>query len=129
MRNRDPFVAFLVAFLEYRCNLAVYFIDLFIEGPELLLRVFEIGVQLFPVVLHRLQARRDPIQLAAVADLLRLLVHFCRRFTDMLDRVFYDAEAEEGAYGALHTLALGGQGYIRFDEAERPVAVREEDLA
>ena len=36
---------FLVAFLERRRDLAIYFIDLFIEGAELLLRVFELCVQ------------------------------------------------------------------------------------
>ena len=118
----------LVAFLERRGDLAVDLIDLFVEGPELLLGVFKISVELFPVFFHRFETRGNPVQLAAAADLLRLLVHFRRRFAHMLDRVVDHAKPEKGANGALHTLALRRQRDIRFDEAQRPVAVGEKDF-
>ena len=47
----------------------------------------------------------------------------------LLDRVVNHAETEKGKYRPLHALAVGGQGDIRFDKAQRPVAVSEKYLA
>ena len=118
----------LVAFLEGRRDLPVDLIDSLVEGAELLFGVIKVGLELFAVVLHRFEARGDGVQLTTATDLFGLLVHFRRGFAHMLDRVVDHAEAEKGTDRPLHALTFGGQGDIRLDEAQSPVAIGEKDF-
>ena len=114
-----PAQFFLVAFLEHGRDFAIDLIDSFVEGSELLFGVLQIGDQFLPVLFHGFESGGDLCQLAARADALCLLVGFYRGLPNMLDRVVDHPQPEERANGALHALALRGQGHIRFDEAQR----------
>ena len=75
--------------------LSVDSVNLLVKSAELLFRVLKVGLKFLAVVFHRLKACSDRVQFAATADPFRLLVHFSRRLTHVLDRILDHAEAKK----------------------------------